>query len=128
MPSSSYQPFRPARRPGGRPADRPRYRVLVHRQFLELWSQLQSRAGLENAQQFYDHVAQTPGRQPRIGRATILAGKAGKPKGEGFSRTIHYEISGAGRIDYQFNDAYVDGVFHDPHPVVFILTIDLSSH
>ena len=24
----------------------------------------------------------------------------------GFSRTVHYEISGAGRIDYQFNDAY----------------------
>jgi hypothetical protein len=45
----------------------------------------------------------------------------------GFSRTIHYEISGAGRIDYQFNDNYL-GVRGDPHPVVFIRAINLSSH
>jgi alkylation response protein AidB-like acyl-CoA dehydrogenase len=28
----------------------------------------------------------------------VLRGKAGEPMGPGFSRTIHYEISGAGRI------------------------------
>jgi len=39
-----------------------------------------------------------------------------------------YEISGAGRIDYQFNDAYTGGTVGDPHPVVFILSINLSSH
>jgi hypothetical protein len=46
---------------------------------------------------------------------------------QGFSRTIHYEISGAGRIDYQFNDVYL-GTRGDPHPVVFIRVINLSSH
>jgi hypothetical protein len=33
---SAYQPFTPARRPGGRPAARPRYQVLVHRKFAEM--------------------------------------------------------------------------------------------
>lgn len=124
----AYLPYRPARRPGSKPSDRPHYRVLVHRQFKELWEQLPERVGLESAQQFYDHVANTPGVAPAIGRTTILAGKAGSPSDDGFSRTIHYEISGAGRINYQFNDAYAGGSQGDPHPVVRILTIDLSSH
>ncbi len=128
MSHSAYQPFAPARRPGGRPVQRPRYRVLVHRQYLDLWSQLPERVGLANAQQFYDHVASTPGQPLHVGRATVLAGKAGRPLAEGFSRTIHYEITGAGRIDFQYNDAYVGGDRGDPHPVVFIRTIDLSSH
>jgi hypothetical protein len=33
----------------------------------------------------------------------------------------------AGRIDYQFNDAY-RGTRGDPHSVVFIRAINLSSH
>ncbi len=45
----------------------------------------------------------------------------------GFSRTVHYEISGAGRIDYQYNAAYL-GARGDPHPVVCIRAISLSSH
>jgi hypothetical protein len=89
---------------------------------------LPERVGLESAQQFYDYVANTPGRPPAVGRTTVLAGRAGQPTGEGFSRTIHYEISGAGRIDFQFNDVYRGGAQGDPHPVVRILTIDLSSH
>lgn len=63
-----------------------------------------------------------------INSATILRGKAGKPKFEGGSRTIHYEVSGAGRIDYQYVDDYRDGDHGDPHRVVFVLTIDLGSH
>jgi len=102
--------------------------VLVHRQYAELWDQLESRVGLESAQQFYDHVAYTPGQPPAVNSSTILKGKAGLPKGPGFSRTIHYEISGASRVNYQFNDAYAGGAFGDPHPVVWILTIDHSSH
>jgi hypothetical protein len=124
----AYQPFRPARRPGGSPPHRPRYRVLVHRQYLDLWQQLADRVGLTSAQQFYDHVANTPGIPPSVGTTTILAGKAGRPIADGFSRTVHYEISGAGRINYQFNDAYSGGARGDRHPVVFILTIDLGSH
>ena len=83
--------------------------------------------GLQAAQQFYDHIAASPGQVPAVGTTTILKGSLGKPFALGFSRTIHYEISGAGRIDYQYHDAYV-GTQGDPHPVVFILRIDLGSH
>ncbi|MGH9379809.1 MAG: hypothetical protein ACRD2Z_04250 [Thermoanaerobaculia bacterium] len=48
--------------------------------------------------------------------------------GPGFSRAIHYEISGAGRLDYQYHDAYTGGGQGDPHRVVFIRAINLSSH
>jgi len=65
---------------------------------------------------------------PPINRTTILSGKAGCPWADGFSRTIHYEISGAGRINYQYSDAYTDGARGDAHRVVIILTIDLTSH
>ena len=127
MPPSSFPPYRPTRRPGGRPATRPRYRVLVHRRFSDLWQALPDRVGVESAQQFYDHVAMNPGQLPDVGTASILKGSLGRPIADGFSRTVHYEISGAGRIDYQFHDAYV-GRLGDPHPVVFILRISLGSH
>jgi hypothetical protein len=126
--TSAYQPFQPARRPGGRPAARPRYRVLVHRKFTDLWAALPERVGLSAAQQFYEHVARNPGQPAAINRTGVLRGRAGEPMAPGFSRTIHYEISGAGRIDYQYHDAYVDGAHGDAHPVVFIRAINLSSH
>jgi hypothetical protein len=128
MRSSAYRPFAPAARPGGRPAERPRYRVLVHRQYEAEWRDLPARVGLESAQQFYDFVAATPGSPPPIGAASILQGRAGRPIYPGCSRTVHYEISGAGRINYQFHDAYTGGAHGDPHPVVFILTIRFTSH
>lgn len=126
--TGAYSPFQPAARPGTRATSKPAYRVLVHRRFVGLWEQLPSRVGLAGAQQFYDHVAHTPEEPPAVNSSTILKGKAGRPKFEGGSRTIHYEISGAGRIDYQFVNDYTDGAHGDPHPVVFILSIDLSSH
>lgn len=89
--------------------------------------QLPDRVGLQAAQQFYDHVASTPGQVPSVGSSTVLKGSLGRPIAEGFSRTVHYEISGAGRIDYQHNDAYV-GRRGDPHPVVFVLRVSMGSH
>lgn len=124
----AYAPFVPARRPGGRPPERPRYRVLVHRSFAPEWASLPRHVGLESAQQFYDHAATDPGRPPDINRTTVLRGQAGRPRFPGCSRTIHYEISGAGRIDYQFADEFRGGRTGDPHPVTLILTIDLGSH
>jgi hypothetical protein len=93
-----------------------------------MWDALPDRVGLESAQQFYDHVTTSPGTPPPINTTTILKGSAGRPRQEGFSRTVHYEISGAGRIDYQYCDRYVTRGGNDEHAVVFILTIDLSSH
>ena len=102
--------------------------MLVHRQYLDVWSSLAERVGLENAQQFWDHVAMTPGAHPKVGTSSVMKGKHAAPKAEGFSKTIHYEITGAGRIDYQWNAAYEGGALGDAHPVVWILTIDLGSH
>ena len=117
-----------ARRPGGAPEQRPPFRVLVHRQFLDLWNDLADRVGLEKAQQFWDHVALTPGAFPKIGVSSVMKGKHNGPKWLGSSRTIHYEISGAGRIDDQFNPDSTEGTQGDAHGVVKILTIDLGSH
>jgi len=123
----SYSPYGPARRPGGKPAAAPEYRVLVHRKFAAQWDELVGRVGVRSAQQFWDHVAYTPGQPPVVNSACKLRGKAAKPKATGFSSTYHYEISGAGRIDYQYNGEYV-GERGDPHGVVWILTVDLGSH
>lgn len=125
---SAYQPFEPARRPGGRPNDKPAWRVLVHRKYRNQWNDLASRVGTQQAQQFWDHVAQTPNKAPDVGTSTILRGKIGQPIGPGWSRTVHYEITGAGRINYQYNAAYRVSSDADAHPVVIIRTIELGSH
>lgn len=125
---SNYQPLRPGRRPGGKPTNAPVYRVLVHRKFLEKWQALPERVGLAAAQDFWDHVAATPGTPPPTASTCILRGKAGLPQGNGWSRTIHYELSSMARINYQFNDAYTTAPDGDPHRVVAVLSIDFSSH
>jgi len=102
--------------------------VLVHRQYLGIWNELPGRVGLANAQQFWDHVAMTPGQPPKVGTSSMMKGKYAAPKWPGYSKTIHYEITGAGRIDYQFNPSTTEGSRGDPHGVVKILTIDLGSH
>jgi hypothetical protein len=125
---SAYRPYVAARRPGGRPPVKPLFRVLVHRQFLDIWNELPTRVGVANAQQFWDHVAMTPGQPPKVGTSSIMKGKHAAPKWPGYSKTIHYEITGAGRGDYQFNPSAAEGVRGDPHGVVKVLTIDLGSH
>ena len=102
--------------------------MLVHRQFLREYSELVSRCGLACAQQFWDHVANTPGAHSPINRTTVLKGNAGAPDGQGFSRTIHYEISGAARINFQFCDSFQTGTDDEPHPIVRIKTISFTSH
>ncbi len=107
---------------------KPKYRVLVHREFLSDWKSLVDRVGINNAQQFWDHVAHTPGSIPKVGTSCLMKGKHNGPKWPGYSRTIHYEVSGAGRIDYQFADATDEGSTGEAHAVVKILSIDLGSH
>lgn len=100
----------------------------MHRQFLADWKGLAARVGLTNAQQFWDHVAHTPGLPPRVGTSSVMKGKHNQAKWPGYSKTIHYEITGAGRIDYQYADTSTEGSKGDAHAVVKILSIDLSSH
>jgi hypothetical protein len=57
-----------------------------------------------------------------------MKGKHNAAKWAGYSKTIYYEISGAGRLDYQYNANSSEGTKGDPHGVVKIMTIDLSSH
>jgi hypothetical protein len=125
---SAYDPLRPARRPGGRPEDAPVYRVLVNKRFKRHYDQLVERVGVQQAQQFWDHVARSPGGHPPVAQSCILRGRAGRPMGDGWSRTIHYEVTGSARIDYQYHDKYRTYPDGDPHPVVAILTVSYSSH
>jgi hypothetical protein len=124
----AYRPHVAARRPGGPPAVRPAFRVLVHNKYLAAWDELADRVGLANAQQFWDQVAVTPGQPPKAGTSSVMKGKHNGPKWPGYSKTIHHEITGAGRIDYQYNPAVTDGARGDPHGVVKIMSIDLGSH
>jgi hypothetical protein len=105
----AYRPHVAARRPGGRPSARPAFRVLVHHRYLAIWNELPARVGLANAQQFWDHVAMSPGQPPKVGTSSLMKGRHAAPKWPGYSRTVHYEITGAGRIDYQFNADATDG-------------------
>ncbi len=54
----AYRPHVAARRPGAPPDAKPRFRVLVHRQYADAWVLFATRVGLENAQQFWDHGKQ----------------------------------------------------------------------
>lgn len=50
----------------------------------------------------------------------------GRPKG---SRPVwHYELTGAGRIDYYVVPDHRTPGGGDPHPCVFIIGIDYGSH
>lgn len=57
----AYDPEVPAKRPGGKPNNAPKYRILVHRKYEAAWNQIVERVGMQQAQQFWDHVAYTPG-------------------------------------------------------------------
>jgi hypothetical protein len=124
----AYRPFVSARRPGSSPGAKPRFRVLVHRQYLDIWNSLPEQVGLESAQQFWDHVAFTADQHPSVGSSSVMKGKHNAAKWAGYSKTIHYEISGAGRLDYQYNANSSEGTKGDTHGVAKIMTIDLSSH
>lgn len=126
--TSAYDPSQPARRPGKKPATKPLYRVLVHKRYKRHYDQLADKVGIQQAQQFWDHLAASPGEPSAIASITILRGKAGRSAGGGWSRVHHYELTGKARADYRYNDAYVTGPNDEPHRVVEIMTINYSSH
>lgn len=124
----AYHPFWVTSRPGGKPLVAPEYRILVHRSFWDKWEDIVSRVGLESAVQFWDHIAWTPGQTPSVNRSSFLRGRFGAPMGEGWSKTIHYEISSMARINYQYHNEFQRAVGTDLHKVVAIRSINYSSH
>ncbi len=84
---------------------------------------------MDQAQRFYDHVAQHPGEPAGGIKMNVLRGKAGNPDEDGFSRTIHWRVPGrAARLDYQYNAKYTGGSDGDEHGVVRVVAIAFSSH
>ena len=126
--SKAYAPLVPARRPGGKPKNAPGYRILVERKYASSWREIADRVGLQQAQQFWDHVSQSAGEMSALASTCIPQGKAGLPKRTGLSRTYHYELSSKARIDNQFSDDYRTSGEADPHPVDCIWTMDYTSH
>lgn len=57
--------------------------------------------GISDPQEFYDQLEITHGSISGTAKTMILGGKAGRPKQSGWSRTSHFGVSGAGRINYQ---------------------------
>lgn len=100
----------------------------MHKRFKNHHTDLVRRVGLQQAQQLWDHLAAMPGTTSGVASTTILRGRAGRPQGPGWSRTVHYEVTGAARVDYQYHDAYRTSPSGDAHRVVAILTISFGSH
>src|SRR5882724_3004270 len=94
----AYDPNVPARRPGGKPAKTPQYRVLVHKAYRSKYDELVKRVGLQAAQQFWDHLATSPGNPSPVAAITVLKGKVGKAR-DGWSKVYHYELSSMARAD-----------------------------
>lgn len=128
MSRSAYSPLEPARSPGAKPGFKPAYRLLVHRKYASRWDELVDRVGIQGARQFYEHVTNSPGQPSPLASITIMRGKVGRPMSDGWSRTHHYEVSGAGRVNYQYHNAHKTREDGDEHAVVAILTIDYGSH
>lgn len=124
---SSYSPYGPARRPGGKPAAEPHFRVLVHRKCEQHWAELADRVGLSGAQRTWDHLAMQPDQPPPIGQCTKMRGM-NKYERDGWSAIYHYEVSSMVRLDYQFHRNFRTSKEKEPSPVVRIPRIDFSSH
>ena len=130
-----YAPDVVVRRPGGwdpvvvhpHESQPPRYRVLMHKRLQETWNRLVSDVSTETARHLWDHLAYRPDRPPLLGTSTPLRGGQAAGRG-GWSRAYHYEVTGPGRVDYQYHPAFTGGGDGDPHPVAKILRITLGSH
>jgi hypothetical protein len=102
--------------------------VLIHKRYKRHYDQLVEKVGLQQAQQFWDHLASAPGEPSPIASISILRGKAGRSAGGDWSRVHHYELTSKARADYRYNDKFKTGSDGDPHRVVEIVTINYSSH
>lgn len=126
-PRRAYDPNVTVASPGGKPDRKPRFRVLIPQTLWSTWAKAVEQAPKKNTQRLWDHLAYRPDQPPLVGTVTAMKGghMAGK---DGWSRVYHYELTGAGRVDYQFHPKYVGGAVGDEHAVVRIINITMSSH
>lgn len=96
---------------------------MVHRQLAERWDELVPRAGVASAHQLWEYLTTQPDRPSPYG---CVSPWRGQKKGQ--TQTWHYEVSGAGRVDFQIDAAHVATPGRPPHPTVFIVGISYSSH
>ncbi len=133
-PAGAYDPHRTVGRPGGKPTTKPRFRVQLHKRDWPVWQKLIDEAGVENAQQLWDHLAHRADQPPLLGASTPLKGGHVKATPDGWSRVYHYEVSGPGRVDYRYHDNYDggnkkdDAGRKDKHRCVRIIDISMGSH
>ena len=132
-PAGAYDPYRTVGRPGGKPATKPRFRVLIHKRDWAAWQKLIEEAGEQNARQLWEHLAHRADQPPLLGTSTPLKGAHAGPA-NGWSRIYHYEVSGPGRVDYRHHTKFdggdkktADGKY-DQHPCVRIVDISMGSH
>lgn len=125
----SYDPYVSLRRPGEGPADAPSYRVLIHKRQVGAWRHMVENAGVESAQQCWDHMAMAtrPGLPALINSTTKMRGKQFAPTPDGFSGVIHYRAGSALRVDFRFHDAYDRGAQGDAHRIVIVIKVYRSS-
>ena len=126
-PVGAYDPYITIASPDGKPSTKPRFRILMSKRLWKAWENAIGQAGDKNVQQLWNHLAYRPDKLPLLGSVTRLKGGQARGK-DGWSDVHHYEITGAGRIDYQFHRQYTGGTQGDAHAVVKIIRIDMSSH
>lgn len=126
-PVGAYDPLITTGRPGGKPDKQPRFRVLINKSDWKRWVDMVGKVGAGSAQRLWDHLAYRADQPPEVGTVTRL--KGGHMKGTGgWSDVHHYEVSGAGRVDFQFHKEFTGGETGEPHAVVQIIRISMSSH
>lgn len=127
-PAGAYAPLVPLGRPGGKPAQAPKFRVLLKRRDWEMWQKLIDEAGLENAQQLWDHMAHRADLPPQLGKCLKMRGGHVGPTADKWSAVHHYSVTGPGRVNYRFHTTFKGGSARQQHKVVKIVSIELGSH
>jgi hypothetical protein len=73
-PVGAYDPFITIASPGGKPATKWRYRILMSKGLWKAWENAIGQAGPQNVQQLWNHLAYRPDQPPLLGCVTRLKG------------------------------------------------------
>lgn len=126
-PPGAYDPLVSVESPGGKPEKKPRFRVLINKSHWRAWERMIQAVGAQSAQRLWNHLAHSADQPPLVGQVTRMKGGHMKATG-GWSAVHHYEVSGAGRVDFRYHHSFTGGATGEPHGVVQVIRVDLSSH